>query len=258
MRAYWVLPLIAALPCLGGSPVFQPTDTPVPEGRVVEPTTGVKYWIYVPSTYSGERNWPLAVALHGTIPWDTYTARILEWKALAEDKGFIVVCPRLTSSQGIFPIFSRRGWYEDLDADERVILSVVDDVRGRYRIDPDPNAVLLNGFSAGGFAMYHTGLRNPSRFGMLVAASCNGDVRMMEETIPLTDAARRMPIQIFWGKDEGALVKQGYETFEYLRNHGFKKAKMQEVPGGHLRRPELAYRLWLKVLPARYAVQAGT
>jgi poly(3-hydroxybutyrate) depolymerase len=245
--------LLAASPFVGGCPVFQPTDTPVPEGKEVEPTTGTAYWLYVPSTYTADRDWPLVITLHGTVPWDTYTAQILEWKALAEEKGFLVVCPHLASSQGIFPILSRPSWYEDLETDERVILAVLEDVRGKYRLAPDPNAVLLTGFSAGGFAMYHTGLRNASRFGMLIARACNGDVRMMEETIPLTDAARRMPIEVFWGKDESVLSRQGWEVFEYLRRHGFKKAKAQEVAGGHVRRPELAYRLWRKVLPARLA-----
>jgi poly(3-hydroxybutyrate) depolymerase len=252
MRAMWTGLLLAAVPILGGCPVFQPTDTPVSETEVVEPTTGQKYWLYVPSNYSGDRDWPLVVSLHGTIPWDTSTRQILEWKALAEEKGFLVACPCLDSSQGILPIVSRKSWYEDLDRDERVILAVMDDVRGKYRIDPDANAVLLTGFSAGGFAMFHTGLHNPSRFGMLIARACNSDVRMMEETIQPTDAARRMPIVVFWGKDEAVLTQQGWEAFEYLRNHGFKKARMQEVAGGHLRRPELAYKLWEKSLPRRY------
>jgi poly(3-hydroxybutyrate) depolymerase len=247
-----LLPLAMAMPLLGGCPVFQSTDTPAAEGKVVEPTTGVKYWIYVPSTYSAERDWPLVIALHGTIPWDTYTRRILEWKALAEDKGFIVVCPRLTSSQGILPIMDRKDWYQELEGDEQTILAVLDDVRNQYRVDTDPRAILLTGFSAGGFSMIHAGLRNPSRFGMIVAASCNSDTRMMDETITLTDEARRMPIELFWGKDEGVLLRQGWDLFEYLRKHGFKKAKVQEVAGGHLRRPELVYRLWLKVLPEKH------
>jgi poly(3-hydroxybutyrate) depolymerase len=253
MKATWVLALsLAALaPLLSGCPVFQSTDTPVSEVKAVEATTDTPYWIYVPSTYSDERDWPLVITLHGTNPWDTYTAQILEWKDLAEKKGFIVVAPNLSSSQGIFPHANRQSWYQDLARDERVILAVLDEVRGKYRIDKDPNATLLSGFSAGGFAMFHTGLRNPQRFGMLIARACNTDVQMMEDLVPVTDGAKRMPIAIYWGKDEAVLTKQGYEVFEYLRRHGFKKAKMQEVLGGHLRRPELAYKLWLEHLPAK-------
>jgi poly(3-hydroxybutyrate) depolymerase len=252
MKAINVLPLAMLMPLLSGCPVFQSTDTPISETKVVEATTGTPYWIYVPSTYSEERDWPLVITLHGTNPWDTYTAQILEWKALAEEKGFIVVAPNLASSQGIFPHVSRPSWYQDLEKDERNILAILDEVKGKYRIERDPNAVMLSGFSAGGYAMFHTGLKNPSRFGMLIARACNTDVQMMEELIPITDAAKRMPISIYWGKDEEVLTKQGYAVFEYLRRHGYKQAKMQEVAGGHLRRPELAYKQWLAHLPAKY------
>ena len=253
MRAIRTLPFLL-LPLLAGCPVFQPQDTPISQEKTLEPTTGAKYWFYVPSNYSRDREWPLVITLHGTIPFDTYTAQIKEWKALAEDKGFIVVAPDLDSSQGILPILNRQSWYKDLERDEQVILAVLEDVRGRYRIDPDPNAILLTGFSAGGFAMFHTGLRNPSRFGMLIARSCNSDVRMMEDQIPLTDQAKRMPIMSYWGRDEHTLGRQGWDAFEYLRTHGFKKAEMEEVKqGAHYRRPELAYRVWAKTcLPARH------
>jgi poly(3-hydroxybutyrate) depolymerase len=248
-----MLLLAAAMPLLPGCPVFQPTDTPVPETSVVEPTTGATYWLYVPSNYSDERDWPLVITLHGTIPWDTRTAQIKEWKALAEEKGFLVAAPELRSSQGILPHADRGGWYQDLGTDERTILAVLDDVRGHYRIDADPNAVLLSGFSAGGFAMYHTGLRNPSRFGLLIARACNGDVGMMQELVPVTEPAKRMPILLYWGKDEAVISTQSWQTFEYLRTHGYKRAKVQQVAGGHLRRPELAYRLWSSTcLPARH------
>jgi poly(3-hydroxybutyrate) depolymerase len=254
MRAIRSLILALPLCLLAGCPVFQPQDTPISQEKVLEPTTGTKYWKYVPSNYSRDRDWPLVVTLHGTIPWDTYTRQIKEWKSLAEDKGFIVVAPDLESSQGLFPIFNRQGWYRDLERDERVILAVMEDVRGHYRIDADPNAVLLTGFSAGGFAMWHTGLRNPSRFGMLVSMSCNSDVRMMEDLKLVSEEARRMRIRLFWGKDENIrIAKDGWEAFEYLRTHGFKQAGAEQVKGGHLRRPEKTYKLWAETcLPARH------
>ena len=48
---------------------------------------------------------------------------------------------------------------------------------------------------------------------------------MMEDQIPLTDQAKRMPIMSYWGRDEHTLGRQGWDAFEYLRTHGFKKAK---------------------------------
>lgn len=239
--------VVALSAFLGGCPVTQSQDTPVDEKQLVEPSTGAKYWLYVPSTYSQDRDWPLVVTLHGTIPWDDYGPQIREWKALAEEKGLIVVAPRLSSSQGIVKTL-RDNWYRDLEDDERVIIGVMDDVMGKYRIEP--KAVLLTGFSAGGFSMYHTGLRNPTRFSMLIARACNGDVKMLEDRVVLSDAARKLPIAMFWGKDDPAIAKQSWETFEYLRVHKCA-ATRKEVKGGHLRRPANAYNLWLPYLPER-------
>jgi len=241
--------LMLSLAFAAGCPVTQSQDVPAPALKCVEPITGEKYWLYVPSNYSRDRDWPLVVTLHGTNPWDGYTRQIKEWKALAEDKGLIVVAPRLLSSQGILPV-SRGRWYEDLQRDERVILAAMDDVSSRYRIDRQ--AVLLTGFSAGGYALHYVGLRNPERFSMLIARSCNSDVRMLEDQVKLTDAARRLPIMLFWGKEDPVMTDQGWAIFEYLRLHRCFETRKGEIRGGHLRRPELAYRYWLAHLPSRH------
>lgn len=241
--------IVALLPLLGGCPITQSQDTPVPHQKLTEPVTGENYYIYVPSNYNEDRQWPLVVSLHGTIPWDTYLAQIMEWKALAEEKGFIVVCPYLKSSQGIIKT-AREGWYRDLETDERVILAVMDDVCGKYRVDQ--KAVLLSGFSAGGFAMYYTGLRNPKRFSALIGRSCNSDVKMFEEKITPTPEALALPILLYWGTDDPVLRTQGWDAFEYLRIHHFKNTAKHEVHGGHLRRPEIAWKFWLPYLDPQY------
>ncbi len=243
------LALLPLLTMLAGCPVTQSQDTPVSQLVATEPSTGEKYWIYVPSSYGDDREWPMVVSLHGTIPWDTYTAQVKEWKALAEEKGFIVVCPYLKSSQGIVRL-SRESWYRDLETDERVILAVMDDVCGKYRVDR--KSVLLTGFSAGGYSMYYTGLRNPTRFNMLIARACNSDVKMFEEKIEITDQVRRLPVVLFWGSDDLALRDPGWEAFEYLRMNKCKLAQRHQIKGGHLRRPELAYRYWMPYLDAKH------
>jgi hypothetical protein len=69
--------------------------------------------------------------------------------------------------------------------------------------------------------------------------------------VTLTDAARKLPIVVYWGKQDPVMTRQGWDIFEYLRNHGFKKAKHEEVPGGHIRRPEIAYKAWLPIVEAK-------
>lgn len=235
--------LTAVLVACGGCPVWQSQNVPVPAERRVEPVTGERYWCYVPDNYTADRRWPLVVTLHGTDDpaYDTYTKQINAWKKLAQDEGFIVVAPKLQSVQGVLPVI-RPLWLKNLRRDEDVILAVLDEMARRYAIDQ--RRVLLTGFSSGGFPMYYTGLRNPGRFNCLVARSCNCELEIFER-IELTDAAREVPILIFWGKDDFARIRdQSWAAFRYLRRHGFNNTEMEEIDGGHIRRPDLAYDFW--------------
>ncbi len=232
-----------------GCPVTQSQQTPVESLRIEEPVSGAGYYLYVPSFYSDQRDWPLVVTLHGTFGWDSSSAQIKEWKFLAEKHGLIVAAPDLKSVQGILPVV-RSLWYQDLQADEKAILAVIDDVSRKYHIDP--NAVLLTGFSAGGYPLYYVGLRNPQRFNMLIARGCNSDLELFKQ-IEFSDKVRKLPVAIFWGKDELAEIqRQSWQAFRYLREHGCRKASRKEVLGGHLRRPELTYSLWRSHLSEKH------
>ena len=243
---FLAIPLLAVV---AGCPVTQPQHTPVPPSRQEIGAAGVKYWLYVPSYYTTERDWPLVVTLHGTYGWDGPRRQIDEWKSLAEQRGLIVAAPDLQSAQGILPTI-RSVWLRDLATDEKAILAVIGELVERYHVDP--NAVLLTGFSAGGYAMYYTGLRNPQRFSMLIGRNCNSDLEMVG-SIELTDATRALPVMIFWGKDDLKQIQdQSWAAFRYLREHRCFKVQHKEIAGGHLRRPELAYRVWCDYLPERY------
>ncbi|MCJ7544373.1 MAG: alpha/beta hydrolase-fold protein [Phycisphaerae bacterium] len=244
-----VMILLPLLLTTAGCPVTQPQETPVPPLRQEIQAAGVKYWLYVPSYHSTDRDWPLVVTLHGTYGWDSPRRQIDEWKHLAEERGLIVAAPDLQSAQGILPV-ARAVWLKDLSADEQTVLAVIDDLVERYRVDKD--AVLLTGFSAGGYVMYYAGLRNPQRFDMLIARNCNCDVDMLGG-IELTDAARTLPVVIFWGKDDLKRIQdQSWAAFRYLREHRCFQVEHKEIQGGHLRRPELAYRMWRERLPERH------
>jgi predicted peptidase len=243
----WIA-LIPLVGLLGGCPVPQPRP-PGPILRVTEERTGAKYSLYVPTNYSDKRDWPLVVTLHGTHGWDGPKRQVAEWGSLAETRGFIVVAPHLKSVQGIFPVIEDM-WHEDLTRDERLVLAVIDEVSRKYRVDR--KAVLLTGFSAGGYPLYFIGLRNPDRFNMLIARDCNSSVRLLEQ-LQLTEDARNLPIAIFWGKDDlSPIKKQSWEAFAWLRRHKFYNAKQHQIAGGHLRRPDVAYRLWVLHLPPRH------
>ena len=160
-----LLPL-AGLLC--GCPVTQSQDTPVDALQLRASATREPAQVYVPSYHSLDRQWPLVITLHGTHGWDGYRRQMMEWKDLAERKGLVVVSPYLKSPQGILPVI-RSLWRKDLAHDEQTILSLIDQLAERYNVDR--KAVMLTGFSAGGYPMYYTGLRNPDRFRSVSAFS---------------------------------------------------------------------------------------
>ena len=232
-----VLPLAALL---SGCPVTQPQDTPVAQQVRTEPATRTTYSLYVPSTYEDRpnRRWPLVITLHGSALWDGHRRQVQEWKALAEQRGFLVAAPDLRSAEGILP---NPNYKQDLRRDERAILAVRAELIRRYNVNP--GRVLLTGFSAGGYPLWWTGLRNPEAFQMLISRAANCDVETLER-IELGEGARELPILIYWGKDDPAMRKQGYAAFRWLRLHECYGTRKDEVEGGHWRRPEIAYRAW--------------
>lgn len=246
------LPIMLLAPLLAGCPVTQPSP-PGDAHLLTEPATGASYWLYVPTTYEDSREWPLVVTLHGSFAWDGPKRQVAEWANLAEQQKFIVAAPRLKSAEGILPVGGNRRMSLMVE-DEKRILAIIDELSAKYNIGSveGKKAVLLTGFSAGGYPLYFVGLRNPQRFHMLIARDCNSSIPIMEQT-PLTEEARNLPIYVFWGKDDmKAIQDDSWAAFAWLRNHRFYRAKSKEIRGGHLRRPDVAYQLWSSELPARF------
>ena len=253
-KARLVLAYVAmtAVLMLQGCIVTQSTDTPVDPFKHTEPKTRTAYWCYVPSTYSEDRAWPLVVTLHGTHGLDSAGKQIDEWRSLAEEKNLIVVAPNLKSVQGTLPVIFNNWWLSDLESDEKDVLAVIDEVCAKYRIAQ--NAILLTGFSAGGYPMYFIGLRNTQRFNMLIARNANSDDLIFKQ-VTVTDEARKIPVAIFWGKsDFSSISEESWAAFKWLRWNGFKNVTRKKIEGGHLRRPDVAYGMWAPHLPAQYRI----
>lgn len=240
----WFL-LAVSVVVLTGCPVWQSQGTPVSERHETEAETGTEYVIYVPSTYDPQKSYPLAVLLHGTYGWDGKHRQVMSWKALAEEKEFIVVAPHCKSVQGILPVIESV-WFDDLAADEKNIFAVIDEVSDRYNINRQ--RILLSGFSAGAYPMWYTGLRNPETFHMLISRDGNSDDRIFEKVEEtLTDETRRIPVVVFVGKDNlNDFQDQSWASFRWLRRHGWDSSNswMEKVEGAHLRRPEMTYQFW--------------
>ncbi len=238
MRRALLLATITLLPALAGCPVWQSQDTPVEQFKVSDATTGNKYWVYTPSDYTPQHTWPLVISLHGTPGFDNAYDQIREWKALAEDQGIIVAAVPMRSVQGILPVI-KSWWWKDLSRDEESILACLRYMKRRYAVSD----VVLSGFSAGGYPMYYTGLRNPTVFDGLVARACNSDIDIFE-SIELTDSVRALPVIIVQPRDDfGMLTKQSWQAFRWLRYRDCT-AEHHQIKGGHSRHPEAAWRLW--------------
>lgn len=256
-------------------------ETPFPAVHLTEPTTGRSYALYVPSYYTKDQAWPLVVALHGTFGFDSPDWEITSWKDVAEKRGLIVAAPELRSVQGIMPV-EKEQWLKDLDSDEKAILAVIDDVRSRYNIatiqDKPPvahkgnipvatkphkpggagpaqtasrPAILLSGFSAGGFPLYYTALRNPERFHMMIAMGANSSPDIFER-VSIVPELLLLHIAIVFGRDDLKKVQdESWQAYAWLRSEKVRcfQTERRQAPAGHLRRPELQYQLWSSHLP---------
>ena len=224
---------------LGGCAVPQPQNTPVQPRLMVEPTTGRVYYLYVPSTYRRGVPAPLIVTCHGTDPFDVAAYQVGEWKMLAERHGCILVCPKLTSTDGIFGA----GSTGRLLRDERLIMSIIGQMH--YLYDIDRQNVLMTGFSGGGFPVFFVGLRHPDVFTAVVARNCNFNARSIEGWYP--PEAIRTPVMIYYAQnDPGAIKIQSEAGVEYLRGAGFNVEAAIVPRRGHERTPEVAMQFWLK------------
>ena len=226
--------------CLGlaGCPVPQAQNTPVAPRLLTEPVTGGTYYLYVPTTYNQKKPAPLIVSCHGTDPFDVAAYQIGEWKMLAEQYGCILVCPKLTATDGILG----DGPTDGLLRDERLIVSIIGQMHYLYRIDR--KNVLITGFSGGGFPMFFLGLRHPDLFTALAARNCNFNRANVEDWY--TPEALKTPVIVYYGQDDlGAIHDQSEAAVSYLRSLGFN-VESQVIPGsGHERHPEVAMRFWL-------------
>ncbi len=237
MRVSLTICLFSAF--LAGCAVTQPQNTPVQPKLLVEPITGGLYYLYVPSTYRRDRPAPVIVSCHGTDPFDVAAHHVGEWKWLAEKYGCILICPKLTSSDGILGA----GAINQLLRDERLIMSIIGQMHYIYNIDR--RNIMMTGFSGGGFPVYFIGIRHPDVFTVVAARNCNFNRNALEGWYP--PEAVRTPVIVYYGEhDPGAIKDQSENGIAYLRSAGFR-VTTRVIPGsGHERHPEVAMKFWLE------------
>lgn len=233
-----------------GCPSLETLPSQAPVVELKTETTERPYLLYVPSTYSDSRSWPLVVLCHGTWPYDTAELQMREWAGFAENQGIIVVAPTLKGVRGDLPpppdqqIALQR-------ADERHILDVVGTIKRQYHIAE--HQVFMTGWSAGGFAILHTGLRHPEIFRALMIRQGSFDARFMD--VPEDRLDRWQAIKIVYGQGDVLLRDQSMASIKWLRDHDMYVDEL-EIAGTHRRiDPALAWKYFKEVVKERLWVR---
>ncbi|HUN82037.1 MAG TPA: PKD domain-containing protein [Phycisphaerae bacterium] len=203
-----------------------PGQSPVQEVKAEE--TGAPFLLYVPSTYSSLKAWPLVVLCHGTIPYDTPQLQMREWASFAETKGIIVAAPHLAATKGDFPPPPDRQIALQKQ-DEQTILKLVSTLKGRYKIAEDQ--VFLTGWSAGAYDILYAGLRHPEIFRALAIRQGSFDKRFMD--IPADRFDRWQPIKVIYGSTD-FIRDQTKDCVQWLRDQKLFVEEL-ELPGTHRR-----------------------
>jgi len=87
--------------------ILTPNPTPYYE------TSPAEYYLYLPSDYTPEKDWPVLVGIHGY--GGDGTQCLDRWQAYAEKGGFVLVCPSLGAGNGDWEFVQnestlRRSW----------------------------------------------------------------------------------------------------------------------------------------------------
>lgn len=222
--------------------VPRPTHLPALIREISEPEFGGVYSLYVPSFYEKEHPLPLVITCHGTEPWDTREYQINRWAEVAESKRFIVAAPQLKGAHGDF-LWSINEQISRQNEDERHILATVRHIQAGYSVMKD--RIFLTGWSAGSYAVLHTGLRNPNVFRALAVRQGNFDERLLVQTLPFLD--RYQPIYVFFGVTDVLVTDQPKKCIEWLRDKRMYVFE-ERIPGTHQRGAEQAYRFFRTVI----------
>lgn len=243
-----VLFFLASVAVLSGCPASL-NRVPGSTEEQIEAQTGEKYLLYVPSWHTNDQRWPLVVTCHGTEPFDTAELQLREWRGLAERVGFLVAAPCLKGTDGI-TVRSHGDQMARQQADERLILNIVRNVTGS--LNADPHRIYIVGWSGGGYAVYHTGLRNPSVFRAAAVRMGSFKKDYLPDMVERTDV--HQPVAIFYGSEDilPGINAESRQAYDYLKSLGMKRLMPKELTGGHRRRPEVAFDFF-KDVTSKYA-----
>jgi poly(3-hydroxybutyrate) depolymerase len=188
------------------------------------------YRMYVPTTYTGTKAFPLIVALHGLGGTEDAFFENYERKLppLAEQHGYILAAPlgyRVDGSYGwglgtapADPVTKR---IQELS--EQDVVQVLQRVRQQYRIDE--NRIYLMGHSMGGIGTWKIAAKYPDIWAAIGPISGSG--------VPTTlERIRHIPEVVVHGDDDATVNVSGSRTMVAKMKDLGIEVKYIEVPGG--------------------------
>jgi polyhydroxybutyrate depolymerase len=107
-----------------------------------------RYLLYVPESYDPSTPTPLVICIHGFAQWPAHQMQISGWQELADEHGFIVVCPMGTGFPLRWRAYGAPGSKSDPLIEVDFISALIDKLSAEYNIDPQ--RLYANGLSNGG------------------------------------------------------------------------------------------------------------
>jgi dienelactone hydrolase len=186
------------------------------------------YRIYVPSTYTANRTFPLIIALHGNGGTeDTFFDGFDKvMPKLAEEFGYIVAAPlgyrvdgRYGANDGSRPTEE----LQKIELSEKDVMHVLDLMKQNYKIDP--NRIYLAGHSMGGSGTWYLGPRYSNIWAALAPFAGRGEPSTMTQM-------KHLPQFVVHGDADATVpVDQSRSMVAEMKKLGVTHQYI-EVPGG--------------------------
>jgi len=203
-------------------PVYSLTPNSTPYVRY----SPAEYYLFLPSSYVPEKEWPLFVGVHSFGGDGTQCLEM--WQGYAESEGFVLLCPSLADENG--------GWY--VDEGEKNLNKIIRQVQDDCRVQKQ---VFLAGFSAGAEFVQAYAFNHP-RSVKAVAILSSGNY------YEPSSASQNIPIIVVIGDQDNPISLQSAQLFSELLEQNDYSVELDILPGvGHEITPqalELTIRLF--------------
>ena len=148
-----------------------PVQSPVPVSFYqVKGTRSVN--LYIPASYTGQTNLPLVILLHGLFNNGATYESYVNFRALAEARGFLYCYPDATSDHGSLYWNGTDAccdFYNSGADDARYLEGLIEEISRRFAVDR--KRVHLFGFWMGGYMAYRMACQSADRIASIVAWS---------------------------------------------------------------------------------------